>query len=53
MSDPSIYILYSCSSKDVQRTLRESSIEPVVHLSHAMKLVHFQVLEMKGYRGPE
>ena len=30
MCDHSIYILYSRSSKDLQRTLRESSIRPVV-----------------------
>ena len=29
----SIYILYSRSSKDLQRTLRESSIRPDVNLS--------------------
>ena len=33
------HILYSCSSKDLQRTLRESSIRPVVNLSHETKLV--------------
>ena len=38
MCDHSIYILYSLSSKDVQRTLRNSSVRPVVSLSHAPKL---------------
>ena len=39
MRDHSIYILYSLSSKDLQRTLRKSSVRPVVSLSHASKLV--------------
>ena len=38
MCDHSIYILYSLSSKDLQRTLRKSSVRPVVNLSHAPKL---------------
>ena len=38
MHDHSIYILYSLSSKDLQRTLRKSSVRPVVSLSHAPKL---------------
>ena len=33
-----IYILYTLSSKDSQRTLRKSSVRPVVNLSHAPKL---------------
>ena len=36
--DHSIYILYSLSSKDSQRTLRKSSVRTVVNLSHAPKL---------------
>ena len=44
----SIYILYSCSSKDFQRTLRESSVRPVVTLSRATKLI--LSVEMKCYR---
>ena len=39
MCDHSIYILYSLSSKDSQRTLRKSSVRPVVNLSHAPKLL--------------
>ena len=38
MYDHSIYILYSLSSKDSQRTLRKLSVRPVVNLSHAPKL---------------
>ena len=38
MCDHSIYILYSLSSKDSQRTLRKLSVRPVVALSHAPKL---------------
>ena len=38
MRDHSIYILCSLSSKDLQRTLRKSSVRPVVSLSHAPKL---------------
>ena len=38
MCDHSIYILYSLSSKDSQRTLPKSSVRPVVTLSHAPKL---------------
>ena len=38
MRDHPIYILYSLSSKDSQRTLRKSSVRPVVSLSHAPKL---------------
>ena len=38
MCDHSIYILYSLTSKDLQRTLRKSSVRPVVNLSHAPKL---------------
>ena len=38
MCDHSIYILYSLSSKDSQRTLPKSSVRPVVNLSRAPKL---------------
>ena len=45
MHDHSIYILHSLGSKDLQRTLRKSSVGTVVSLSHAPKF------SLSGFNG--